>query len=199
MPALTDLPPDFPPLLRALLAAELAAGNALAAIGAGFPAPPVGCVIDLAEPLRTSLPAGLLRRERQSSRCSSEITDAAAVCFVLEPPRPIPWPDPDAIRTSQQPPPPPPAVAEPRGRLVVDRRGELLTWHQDGRVTTVICTGVDPAMVACQTLTDWWDPQRRCTTAMAVTERTAVLRRIVAACRSQGGFAAEPDEDLSER
>lgn len=92
----------MPPGLRALLEAELAAGNAVVEVGHAFPAPPVGASFLLAKPV-TTCPRethGEFRfRDRQSSSCSGEFTDATRHFFILEPPLPpSPAPDMDAIR-----------------------------------------------------------------------------------------------------
>ena len=69
----------FPRVLRALLAAELAAGNEIAEIGHGFPAPPAGAYIKLAKPLCSRPRAsgdGIDYYDRNGSTYSGEITDA---------------------------------------------------------------------------------------------------------------------------
>lgn len=92
----------FPPVLRALLDAELAAGNSIVEITGGFPAPPVGACVKLARPLGTRPRAsgdGIAYYDRRSPDYSGEITDAKRFFFILEPPHP-PEPEPDmhAIR-----------------------------------------------------------------------------------------------------
>jgi hypothetical protein len=96
----------FPAVLRALLDAELAAGNRIAEIGHGFPAPPVGAWIKLAKPL-ASRPRvsgdGIDFYDRNMPSYSGEITDAKRFFFLLEPPHPPePAPDMDAIRAAIQ-------------------------------------------------------------------------------------------------
>lgn len=80
---------SFPPALRALLDAELAAGNAIAGIGRWFPAPPVGAFVMLARPV-TTRPAntqdGLRHYESRSPLYSGVYTDAAGRYLILEPP-----------------------------------------------------------------------------------------------------------------
>lgn len=101
----------FPVVLHALLAAELAAGNRIVELRHGHPAPPIGASVMLERKVSTRPRAsggGLDHRERQSSSCSGEFTDAARVFFVLEPPDPPPpEPDMDAIRRSLEPKPSP--------------------------------------------------------------------------------------------
>src|SRR4051812_20092572 len=97
----------MPAVLRALLEAELAAGNAIAEVGHSFPAPPAGAYFKLAKPLLTRAPAsvdGIVYYDRNSSIYSGEITDAKRFYFLLEPPHPpAPEPDMDAIREANVP------------------------------------------------------------------------------------------------
>ena len=97
----------LPPVLRALLEAELAAGNSIAEIGHTFPAPPVGAFFQLAQPLLTrprSSGDGIDYYNRNNSHYSGEITDAKRFFFLLEPPAPPPpEPDMDAIRAAHTP------------------------------------------------------------------------------------------------
>jgi hypothetical protein len=94
----------FPQLLRALLDAELAAGNEVAEFGHGFPAPPVGAYIKLSRPVTTrprESGDGLCFRDYNSSSYSGEFTDERGHFFILEPPAPPePEPDMDAIRAA---------------------------------------------------------------------------------------------------
>ncbi|MBK8978317.1 MAG: hypothetical protein IPM29_20635 [Planctomycetes bacterium] len=94
----------LPRPLRDLLEAELAAGNAVAEVGHGYPAPPVGCYVRLARPVTTRPRAsgdGIVFCERTGSSHAGEFADAQRHFFVLEPPRPSPpEPDMDAIRAA---------------------------------------------------------------------------------------------------
>jgi hypothetical protein len=94
----------FPVVLRRLLAAELAAGNEIAQVGHGFPAPPVGAWVKLAKPLLTRPRAssdGIDFYDRNTRSYSGEITDAKRFFFLLEPPHPPePEPDMNAIRAA---------------------------------------------------------------------------------------------------
>ncbi len=111
-----NIPPDqqkelarFPAVLRALVEAELAAGNSILEIGSGHPAPPVGACLKLAKKVSTRARAsgnGLSFYERNTSSYSGEFTDATRFYFVLEPPNPPPPdPDMDAIRKAHAPKP----------------------------------------------------------------------------------------------
>jgi hypothetical protein len=98
---------SFPPVLRALLAAELASGNEIAEVGHSSPAPPVGAYIKLARQVTTrprESGNGIDFYDRNSSLYSGEFTDAKRFFFILEPPHPPePEPDMDAIRTRRLP------------------------------------------------------------------------------------------------
>lgn len=121
----------FPAALRALVEAELAAGNSIVAIEHGFPAAPCGASIKLAREV------GMARRAskgeisfyaRNNSSYAGEFTTTERHFFVLEPPLQEPPPaDMDAIRAAHIPPPSPYAeVVEPSGwtRVLhfIDRR-----------------------------------------------------------------------------
>lgn len=122
----------FPPALRVLLAAELAAGNAIVEIGHSFPAPPAGAYAKLAKRISTRAREsgdGLDYYERNSSSYSSEITDAKRFYFILEPPNPPPpEPDMDAIRAALAPKPDPLTVLAQRepGAIVERAVGDVL-------------------------------------------------------------------------
>lgn len=102
---------QFPPTLRALIEAELAAGNSIEEIGHSHPAPPAGAYFKLARKVSTRPRAsgdGLNFYERNSSLSSGEFTDAKRFHFVIEPPNPpSPEPDMDAIRKAFEPKPNP--------------------------------------------------------------------------------------------
>lgn len=99
----------FPAVLRALVEAELAAGNSIIEVGHSFPAPPAGAYFKLANKISTRSRAsgdGIDFYERISSIYSGEFTDAKRFYFILEPPNPPPpEPDMDAIRKSYEPKP----------------------------------------------------------------------------------------------
>lgn len=94
----------FPPELKALLEAELAAGNEIAEVASCFPAPPAGVYVKLARPVTTRPRAdggGISFYDRNGSTYSGEFHDARRFHFVLEPPHPPePEPDMDAIRAA---------------------------------------------------------------------------------------------------
>jgi hypothetical protein len=98
----------MPTNLRALLEAELAAGNEVTEVGHAFPAPPAGAYFRLTKPLltRASLPGrGLDYHDRNGSLYSGEVTDANRFYFLLEPPREAAPPDMDTIRAARAPKP----------------------------------------------------------------------------------------------
>ncbi|MBX3745736.1 MAG: hypothetical protein KF833_10550 [Verrucomicrobiae bacterium] len=96
----------FPPALRALLDAELAAGNRIIEVASCFPAPPAGAYAKLAAPVTTRPRASdeSLRFHDHNSSCyAGEFTDARRFHFVLEPPRPPePEVDMDALRAARE-------------------------------------------------------------------------------------------------
>lgn len=100
---------QFPAVLRALIEAELAAGNSIIEVGHSFPAPPAGAYFKLANKISTRSRVsgdGIDFYERNSSIYSGEFTDAKRFYFILEPPNPPPTePDMDAIRKSYEPKP----------------------------------------------------------------------------------------------
>lgn len=99
----------FPAPLRALVEAELAAGNAIAAIENGFPAAPCGASIKLAKAVSDAnrkSTSEVTFYERNNSSYNAEFTTAERHFFVLEPPLPPPpYPDMDAIRKALEPKP----------------------------------------------------------------------------------------------
>lgn len=108
------IPPEFrrdadqlPPPLRALLEAELAAGNSVAEVGHFFPAPPAGAFFRLAAPVSTrphEPGGGLTFRASNGSLYSGCFGDDRGLYFILEPPLPPPpEPDMDAIRAAHAP------------------------------------------------------------------------------------------------
>lgn len=92
----------FPDLLRALIEAELEAGNTVVELGHGHPAAPNGAYIKLTNQVSTRPRAtgdGLRFRERKGLGHSDEFTDETGHFFVLEAAGPPPPdPDMDAIR-----------------------------------------------------------------------------------------------------
>lgn len=97
----------FPPVLRALLDAELEAGNRIAKVGYTFPAGRMdGACFFMTGPITTRKRAsgdGLKFRDYNSSICSGGFTDDGSVFHILEPPVPPEEPDMDAIRAAHLP------------------------------------------------------------------------------------------------
>ncbi|MFO1497686.1 MAG: hypothetical protein U1G07_04715, partial [Verrucomicrobiota bacterium] len=117
----------LPPVLRALLEAELLTGNSIVEVGHSFPAPPVGAYIKLAKPITTrprSSGEGLRFRALNSSLYAGEFTDDQRFYFILEPPgEPPAEPDMDAIRAARSP-----AAAMPIRRTAATASGIAPTF-----------------------------------------------------------------------
>ena len=100
---------EFPAPLRALIEAELEAGNTIVAIENGFPAAPCGASVKLAKAVhdeRRRSTADVSFYARNNSSYAGEFTTEQRHFFVLEPPLPpVPEPDMDAIRKAMEPKP----------------------------------------------------------------------------------------------
>lgn len=94
----------LPSPLRALLDAELAAGNAITEVSSAFPAPPAGLYVMLAHAVSTRARASDSQVQfyaRNSPQYSGEFHDERRFFFILEPPlSPPPEPDMEAIRAA---------------------------------------------------------------------------------------------------
>lgn len=100
---------DFPAPLRALVEAELEAGNTIVAIENGFPAAPCGASVKLAKAVgaeRRRSVGEVVFYARNNASYAGEFTTEQRHFFVLEPPLPPePYPDMDAIRKAMEPKP----------------------------------------------------------------------------------------------
>jgi hypothetical protein len=120
---------NLPPVLRELLDAELAAGNAIAAVEHGFPAAPIGAAFRLTGPVRSRsrASAGELRfYERNSPQYSGEFTVEPRHFFILEPPLPEPPPIPAPV--------PAPAASAPVRSILLEQFAASMVidyekWH----------------------------------------------------------------------
>lgn len=123
----------MPPALRALLEAELKIGNRVAEINYGFPAPPVGFCVLLAQPISTrpkDADDGLCFDEWPNWKGYNGYTDGRGHYFLLNPPL-LPPPDPEPhwdengayIGNAAQP----GALPETR----TEERKEILADHDD--------------------------------------------------------------------
>jgi hypothetical protein len=180
---------QFPPALRALIAAEAAAGNSVVEIGHGFPAAPVAAFATLERQVSTrprESGGGLKFHERNSSLWSGEWTDEKGYYFVIEPPV-EPRPEPARERPVSKDRPPTPELL--RYTVDVDVRGETLIYREPDREATVICTfGGDPC-IAPRTLSGWWYPAERRSEAMADQEKERLIARIADYCRIRHGMS----------
>jgi hypothetical protein len=103
----------LPPALRAMLDAELAAGNAIAEVSHGFPAPPCGACIKMVRALSTQPGEGLQARSWPNWNRSGGFGDEKGHFFLLSPPEPEPeQPTMDEIRARMNPPADPVAERE---------------------------------------------------------------------------------------
>ncbi len=192
----------FPAALRRLLDRELDAGNSIATVGGGFPAPPIGEQVMLAQGLQSGPDAreGLVVRTRASSLNHLEITDGTGHFFILTPPiPPPPLPSMDEIRT-QHDAPRPRTVPQAPGQtadesLQVDIRGETLIYRRSGRTAYLIWTYTQGHRVYRSSLTEWVGPGRGESVPMEVAERDAVLERILELARLQQGIHPVRVED----
>ncbi len=176
----------FPPALKALVEAELAAGNTIVDAGAGHPAPPAGDMIKLAHDLRTRIPNandGLSAHARNTSTHHTEITDADRFFFILTAAHPPPPPpDMDAIRNARNYSPPPPVapVVHAPGKVEMDYRGEMLIYHETERRTDIIWTWSRGNHYYRSSLTHWWYPAERRSVPLTEEEKEAVLAKFIA-------------------
>jgi hypothetical protein len=139
------IPPEFrqdadelPPLVRALLEAELAAGNSIAEVGHRFPAPPAGAYFKLAARVSTrphESGGGLTYRAVNGSIYSGYFGDERGFYFIVEPPLPPPpEPDMEAIRAAHNAPKPyrPAFGSDPNtapGRFERSMEIDYEKWH----------------------------------------------------------------------
>jgi hypothetical protein len=129
----------LPADLRALLDAELAAGNQIAEAGRGFPGQPEGTYLKLTGPFTTRPRVwgdGLQFHDYSSFGSSGSFTNHDREFFILEPllpPEPVP--DMDAIREAHnapQPPPFRPKATDPNSALARFERSMIIDyekWH----------------------------------------------------------------------
>lgn len=193
---------EFPAGLRALVEAELAAGNEVTDIGHHFPAPPVGAFVKMREACRRpgEHADGVAYHAHPSSLYSGWWTDGGGRYFVVDPPGPAPspdGPDMDAIRAAHADRSPEAAAARgaapeaARWVLDIDYRGEMVTLRTPERVATVICTFGSRPVLYPRTLSSWWLPGERRTEAMPEEEKAAVIGAIIALAARQGVMGIE--------
>ncbi|MBL8001005.1 MAG: hypothetical protein JNL05_03500 [Flavobacteriales bacterium] len=171
----------FPASLRALIDAELAAGNRILSIDMAHPAAPVGGRVMLAHDLLTrELPEGLRLHARYASSHHQEVTDAAGHCHVVTAPLPsLPEPDMDAIRRAHEPEAPPKEETHaPAWTVEPDIRGEELIYHEPERKASVRWTWSSGSRIATDSLGPWWYTEERREQAMTPEERALVLQRL---------------------
>lgn len=175
----------FPPLLKALVEAELRAGNRIIDAGAGHPAPPAGDMIKLEKDLLTfgsGSNEGLRLYARNSSAHHQELTDEQGLFWVLTAPLPPPpEPDMNAIRAPRghQPPPLPIERKYPHDTVEMDYRGEMLILHETDRRTDIVWTWSRGNILYRSSLGPWWYPAERRSQAMPEEEKERVIQRFM--------------------
>jgi hypothetical protein len=180
----------FPAALRALIEAELAAGNRIVSVDMDFPAAPVGGRVMLAHDLFTrELPAGLRLHARLASTHHQEVTDGTGHCHVVTAPQaPPPEPDMDAIRRAHGPKAPPKAeVVATSWSVEADIRGEELIYREEGRRATVRWTWNGGSRIHPESLSAWWLHAERREEPMTREERARALRRLMQYAGDRGG------------
>jgi hypothetical protein len=156
---------DFPEPLRRLVQAELAAGNQIREIGAGFPAPPVGERLMLERAVSTPLPEGIESIERNSSIYQTEFFDQDRRYFVVNPPLPPPpEPNMDEIRERANRPSAPPAPDPSTARLMSGLTMTYDRWHDGESYDLETVTSASPQeqlemerMIRARGITVWQD------------------------------------------
>ena len=181
MPLSTEHPrilDRFPPVLRTLVLAELAAGNKIIDAGAGHPAPPAGDMVKLANDLRPPLPDALSAYARDSSTHHMEITDEDRFFFILTAPHePLPLPDMDAIRHAHRDSlPPAPKPTRMPGSVELDFRGEMLIYREAERTTDIIWTWSQGNHFYRSSLSHWWYPNEKRSVPLTATEKEDLLQ-----------------------
>lgn len=181
----------FPLRLKALVLAELEAGNFIIEAGAGHPAPPAGDMIKLGHDLITranDAADDLHCQERYSSTHHQEISDEERFFWILTAPLPPPSePDMNTIREhanfSQQAGP----IVErsfPPGTVEMDVRGEMLILHEANRRTDIIWTWNRGNQLYRSSLSPWWYPTERRSEPMNEEEKERVIDRFMAYARA---------------
>lgn len=195
----------LPPVLRALLEAELAAGNEIVAVTHSQPAPPIGSCFQLARPITTRPLAsgdGLKFRAVNSSLYAGQFTDADGEYFLLEPPPPPPpEPDMDAVRNATNTARPKPKrefTADTPYLINLDYKGEELTYRERDRHTHLPCSFGRKAVLVPRSFSDWWYPREQRSQPMTLADRELVLQRLIDYCHREQSTARVELEDWPE-
>jgi hypothetical protein len=177
----------FPPALRALLDAELAAGNQIVEAGHSFPAPPAGAYFKLSRPVTTRgrvSADGLKFWDYKGSSYSGSFTDDRGFFHILEPPLPPPpEPDMDAIRAAHTPKPMERGPSTAYARFVLSMEMNYEKWH-DGigydldalKAATPAERGAIEALLVHRGIKDWRDVE-----ALAVLDTPDARKALQAA------------------
>lgn len=142
----------LPPLLRALLDAELAAGNTIVEVGRDFPAPPDGAWLRLARRV-TTVPreptSALMFWENDMPSYSGQFTDVDGRFQILEPPRETRPADPNyltdpALSDPVAPTPPPPAPTGAVERYKASTNIDYEKWREGEGFDIAAIRGATP-------------------------------------------------------
>ncbi len=185
----------FPAVLRALLDAELAAGNRILSVDMAHPAAPVGGRVMLAHDLFTrDLPTGLRLHARYAGSHHQEVTDATGHCHVVTAPlEQLPEPDMDAIRRAHDPQAPLKEETHAASWTVeADIPGEELIYREEGRRASVRWTWNGGSRIDPGSLSAWWVSAERREEPMTPQERERVLRRLMQYAGDRGGANETP-------
>ena len=196
---------SLPSALRALLDAELAAGNRIVSTHSSFPASPMGECYQLARPITTRPHSseGLVKfHQINSSLGAGQFSDPEGNFFILEPAGPPPpIPDMDAIRDAANTPRPkvkPEMTAEHPYLIELDYKGEGLTYQEPDRKTDIRCAFGRKVVLLPQTLSDWWYPHAKRKLPLTAEERKLVIERLVDCCFHEQNAAQVALEDWPE-
>jgi hypothetical protein len=182
-------PGRLPAALRAVLEAELAAGNEILDTGCTFPAPPVGGWVMLARVMTTPVGEGLRYYERNGAQYFSELTDAQGHYWILTAPRePEPRPAMEEIRERRRPWEAAPKVAVPY-TVRVDYRGEQVEYREPGRSTWAVFTyWGGEAVLAAATVQKWCCGSGEPAAPMTAEEIATVVGRMAEHLRLREGI-----------
>jgi hypothetical protein len=195
---------SLPPELRAVLEAELAAGNTIAEVGHDHPAAPVGAWLKMARTFSTkpdAVPKGVKFRRRNSSLWSGEYSDANGFFFLLDPGLPYEEPMPlhefyrrreaqerEALAQCDHTP-----VTNPGYTVERDWRGETACYIEPDRRVTLFSAWHGGAVGHVAHISGQWEYKDRPHADMTPQEQAEVLQRVIDFIRRHDGFVMVAD------